>query len=326
MKRVAIISFLIFTLFVSLACRKHPGDENKPGGIEITEKMPLTDLTSGTFRGFRGGLYPDGSNERPPAHQAAGLAIANAIKPLNSEGIADEVNGRIVWMSVGMSNTTQETSAFLAQMKDFPGKHPKLVLVDGAQGGQDINRINNAAATYWDSAYKRLSYQGVTKYQVQVIWYKEAEASPKDTAFATYPDALKGKFLNVMQLLKTKFPNLKMVYLSNRIYAGYASSGLNPEPFAWYTGWAVKRLIEEQLKNNPSLRFSGDQPSSAWLSWGPDLWANGATPRSDGLTWLPSDFASDGTHPGKTGTKKVADLLFKFFTTDETTKPWFLKP
>lgn len=199
-------------------------------------------------------------------------------------------------------------------------------MIDGAEGGQDINAINNSTASYWNTVSNRLATAALTAAQVQVIWYKEAEAQPTDTSFATYPTALKVKYKSVMQLLKSKFPNLKLVYLSDRIYAGYATSNLNPEPFAWYTGWTVKRLIEDQLNGDASLNYSGSNPSSAWLSWGPYLWAKGTTPRSDGLTWVQSDYQSDGTHPSTTGRQKVAQMLLTFFSTDETTKPWFLKP
>lgn len=129
-----------------------------------------------------------------------------------------------------------------------------------------------------------------------------------------------------MKLLKSKFPNLKIVYLSDRTYAGYATTKLNPEPFAWYTGWAIKKLIEEQINGDNELSFAGANSNAAWLSWGPCLWANGTTPRSDGLIWERADFQADGTHPSTSGRKKVADLLISFFSTDETAKYWFLAP
>jgi hypothetical protein len=84
-------------------------------------------------------------------------------------------------------------------------------------------------------------------------------------------------------------------------------------------------LIESQINGDASLNYVGNNPSSAWLSWGPYLWANGITPRSDGLTWVISDYQSDGTHPSISGRQKVAQMLLQFFSTDETTKPWFLK-
>jgi hypothetical protein len=326
MKHSGITVLISFLFLFFIACKKDNAQNGPVNSNEITAPAPLNDFGSATYRGFQGGLYPNGSNQRPAAHNAAGVSIAQTIKPLNVSGTIDETNGRIVWMSIGMSNTTQETQEFLSLMQTYTNKNPKLVLIDGAEGGQDINAINNPAASYWNTVSNRLTAASSTAAQVQVIWFKEAEAQPTDTSFATYPDALKTKYKSVVQMLKTKFPNVKLVYLSSRIYAGYASSKLNPEPFAWYTGWTVKRLVEDQINGDASLTYTGNNPLSAWLSWGPYMWANGTTPRSDGLTWVVSDYQSDGTHPGTTGRQKVAQMLLQFFSTDETTKPWFLKP
>lgn len=325
MKKTSIQILTCFSLIFFLACKKNSTPGNGSNNV-ITRPTSLIDFGTSTYRGFQGGLYPNGSNQRPASHNTAGIVIAQAIKPLTNVGSIDETTGKIVWLSIGMSNATQETQAFLSLMQTYPYKNPKLVLTDGAVSGQDINAINNSTASYWDSVSTRLATANLTAAQVQVIWYKEAEAQPTDTSFATYPDALKIKYKSVMQILKAKFPNLKAVYLSSRIYAGYANTKQNPEPFAWYTGWTVKRLIEDQINGDPALMYSGSHPSSAWLSWGPYLWANGTTARSDGLTWMISDFKSDGTHPSETGAQKVAQMLLQFFSTDETTKPWFLKP
>lgn len=313
--------------FVFLGCKKDKIQNNSPdNNVSFTVSKPLIDFGTGTYRGYQGGLYAGGSNIRPAAHNSAGITIAQSILPLNVAGNNDAANGKIVWMSIGMSNCTQETQAFLPIAQGLPNINPKLVLIDGAVGGQDINAINNSLASYWTTVMSRLSTAGLSAEQVQVIWFKEAEAGPADTAFATYPDALKSKYKSVMQILKNKFPNLKLCYLADRIYAGYATSNLNPEPFAWYTGWCVKRLIADQINADAGLTYSGTNPVSAWLSWGPSLWAKGDSARSDGLQWLLSDYAADGTHPSTSGRQKVAQMLLQFFSTDETTKPWFLKP
>lgn len=327
MQHIYLLIILFWVAYVS--CSKTNIDSNTGGGsngTQLTTQVPLTDFGTSTYRGFQGGLYAGGSNMRPSAHNAAGLAIAQSITPLNAAGNTDINNGKIAWISVGLSNTTQETNAFLNLMQTFTNKNPKLSMVDGAVGGQDINILNNPSAPYWDTIYNRLATVGLTAAQVQIIWFKEAEASPTDTAFASYPDALKAKFRSVMQIIRSKFPKVKLCYLSSRIYAGYSTSNLNPEPYAWYSGWSVKRLIADQVAGDPALNYTGSNPASPWLSWGPYLWANGTTPRSDGLTWVLSDFQADGTHPSNSGRQKVAQMLLQFFSTDETTKPWFLKP
>lgn len=317
---------LLLGLSLFFACKKNNTPERMATPAVLTTPTPLIDFSTALYRNEAGGLYANGANQRPAAHTAAGLAIANSIRPLGQDGKTDEANGKIVWLSIGMSNTTQETQVFLSLVQSFPDKNPRLAFVDGAEPGQAINEINAPNAPYWNIPVNRLAAAGLTPAQVQVIWFKEAEKAPTDTAFATYPDALKQKYRSVMQLLKAKFPNLKLCYLSDRIYAGYATTPLNPEPFAWYTGWAVKRLIADQISGDPGLAYAGSNPAAAWLSWGPYLWANGTVPRSDGLSWLPTDYLTDGTHPNTSGRQKVAQLLLQFFSTDETTKPWFLKP
>src|SRR5262245_55625656 len=76
-------------------------------GGSSTGRVPLSDLVSGTYQGYTGGLYPAGSNTRPQLHDQA-LDRTGRVSLLNSQGLPDAANGRIVLMSVGMSNTTQE--------------------------------------------------------------------------------------------------------------------------------------------------------------------------------------------------------------------------
>src|SRR5881296_411870 len=101
---------------------------------------PLPELAFGAYKGYPGGLYPNYANNRPPAHFAAGLMIAtNQIQPLDSTGNTNASSGKIVLLSIGMSNTTDEWASLgTSNFKDLadadPSKNPKLVIVDGAQG------------------------------------------------------------------------------------------------------------------------------------------------------------------------------------------------
>jgi len=91
----------------------------------------------------------------------------------------------------------------------------------------------------------------------------------------------------LVQGLRARFPNLTLLYASSRIYAGYASSALNPEPYAYQGAFSVKWLIEAQLAGSPDLSY--DTGRAPWLAWGPYLWADGTAERDDGLTWVCSD-------------------------------------
>lgn len=287
---------------------------------------PINDLGSGTFRGFQGGLYPYGSNSRPAFHNSAGLSIANQIVPLDTAGNYNPTTGKIVLLSVGMSNCNQEFQEFMIMVNGATYLNPKLVIVNGAQGGQTIDIINNPNAAFWSVITQRLTTAGVSVKQVQAVWFKEAQASPSDTSFPNYPSNLKDGFKTCMGIMKSKYTNLKQCFLAGRIYAGYATSALNPEPYAYYSGWSVKWLIEDQMNGDTNLIYNGTNPKSPWLSWGPYTWADGIIPRADGLTWnCPADYAADGTHPSIAGRQKVASRLLNYFMNDEATKPWFLK-
>jgi hypothetical protein len=280
---------------------------------------PLTDLTQGTYLGQQGGLYPGGTNARPTAHEAAGLARARAIQPLDANGNPSP-NGRYALLSLGMSNTTMEFATFKALADVDPARDPHLAIVDGAQGGQTAAIWALPTSACWTTMDARLAAAGVSAKQVAVMWIKQADANPT-SGWPTHAQTLKTELATILKLLVARFPNLRMVYLSNRIYAGYATTSLNPEPYAYEGAFSVRWLIEDQLNNVPGMGLD----AVPWLAWGPYLWADGLRPRSDGLTWACSEFSTtDGTHPAATGQRKVADLLLAFLKTDTTARAWYL--
>jgi hypothetical protein len=281
-----------------------------------TGLTPLNDLGYDTYQGYEGGIYPFGENHPPLDYRWIGRARARLVVPRDANGQPDPTNGKIVLLSVGMSNTTQEFSTFKNMADADPQKNPRLTIVDGAQGGQDAQAIRNPNAPFWTIIDQRLANAGVTPNQVQVAWLKEAIAG-ENRQFPADAQGLRDALRDIVGIMETRYPNLQIVYMASRIYAGYASTALNPEPYAYQSGFAVKWLIEE--------RTTGDPPG-AWLAWGPYLWADGLKPRSDGLTWQCSDFAEDGTHPATSGRAKVANMLLNFLKTEETARVWFLVP
>ena len=288
--------------------------------------VPLIDLGADLHMGQQGGLYPNGQNAPPATHLAAGLAQSQAIQPLAADG-SPASDGKIGFISVGMSNAALEFNAFLRLANDDPAKNDSLVIVNGAQGGWTSNKLADAPdAEYWQVLDERLADNGLTPAQVQVVWLKEARGGVKNEPFPQEPQILQAQLQSIVQIIQTRYPNVKIVYLASRIYGGYATGPLNPEPIAYHSGFAVKWLIEAQINGDPALNFDPAQGevTAPWLAWGPYLWADGLTARNDGLTWPCSDFADDGTHPGDPARDKVAAMLLDFFKTDETASVWFL--
>lgn len=276
---------------------------------------PLTDLGSGMFHKYQGGLYPGGANQPPAGYLSLGLSYVQMIQPRNSSG-QPAATGQIVLLSVGMSNATQEFSEFKREAYLDSQKNPKLTIVDGAQNGQDAEIIKNPNANFWSVIDQRLTQAGVTVQQVQVAWLKEAIANEHE-GFPTDAQHLQNDLEAILQIMRQRYPNLKVVYLASRTYAGYASTPLNPEPYAYNSGFAVKWLIEHHI--------NADVPGP-WVAWGPYLWTDGTKGRSDGFVWNCADVnQNDGTHPSYTsGVQKIAGLLLQFFKTNQTAVSWFL--
>ncbi len=290
---------------------------------------PLSDSAAEWYRGHRGGLYPGGSSTRPPRHERRGIEIGQEIEPLDRTGLADANRGRIVMISLGMSNSRYEFGQFVRQVGADASINPRLTIVNGAQDSQTADVWSNPQSHVWGVLDRRLTSADVTPAQVQVAWIKLAQAHPlQHGGFPEHAERLRDNIARVVRRLVTRYPNLRLAYLSSRTraYIDDASS-LNPEPYAFETGLSVRWLIGRQLAGAADLNFDSASGSvvAPYLSWGPYLWADGLGPRSDGLVWRCNDLSTDFTHPSNNGLVKVSDQLIAFFKTDPTSTPWFLK-
>lgn len=201
----------------------------------------------------------------------------------------------------------------------------------------------------------------LTEAQVQVIWMKNGNPDPGSDGFramststncaselpkpATEACFYEQQLGTIVRAAKIRYRNLKQIFFTTRIYAGYASTPLNPEPYAYEYGFSGKWLVQaqiDQIRTSAVDPVAGDldynSGATAWIAWGSYPWARGTKPRSDGLIWCNGqtgspcngevDFEPDGTHPssdnpGKDGTTKVANPLMSFFKTSAYTASWF---
>jgi hypothetical protein len=304
---------------------QRPGAAAAPEPREKVGLTPLSEMTADDrYQGQDGGLYGGGSNAPPEKHREAALAAAAEIEPLDAEG-RPAADGRIVLVSISMSNATQEFSMFKRLADSDDSKSPTLTIVDCAQGGQAMAEWVNPQAPPWGEADRRIRAAGATPEQVQVAWIKLANKNPRGS-LEEHGRKLQRDTQAVIQNAKEKFPNLRIAYLSSRIYAGFARGSLNPEPYAYESAFVVRWLIEDQIEGKPALNHDAGrgEVKAPVLLWGPYLWADGVTPRkSDGLVWTRDDLAGDGVHPSQSGREKVARMLLGFFQSDETARPWF---
>jgi len=342
----------------------------------VTGKVPLMDMTqTQTYQGFQGGLYENVSNQLPTDHDAAGKTFAGEVQPLDTNGNPSP-SGKIVFTSIGMSNAADEFGVFVQDAtSNSKVNQATLTILNGALGG--ITACMWFPATGAPSCspqvgnqYDRirdtiLSPAGLTEAQVQVVWIKEANGGPGVTGCgsdgsspcqplcdqttpgcsntSTNTDAVRYELElgEILRAAKARWPNLKLAFLSTRIYAGYATDTLSPEPYAYEYGFSAKWFIEaqiNQIRTGTVDPVAGDlnynNSTAPWVAWSAYIWADGPNPRSDGLVWcdgqVPApcnsevDFQSDGTHPSSTGIHKVANMLISFFSSSPYTTGWFL--
>src|SRR4051812_6769225 len=311
---------------------------------------PLIDFQPGhLYLGVFPGLLYENSNTMPAEHDAEGIAAAHRVQPLDASGIPDP-NGKVVVIGMGFSNWTFElcynyqtgscgTQTFLAvSAQSVRVNHSSLVIVDCAVPGEVANRWLDDTFGNYTHCLSQLQAAGVTEAQVQVVLYKNGHKFPKESLTATTvcsaastvdACALERDIATTARYIKARYMNVQQMFLHSRIYGGYAASGtLNPEPFAYESGFAVKWLIEAQIQQNRTGAIdptAGDvgYTTVPWMAWGPYFWASGASPRSDKLTWLAADYrASDMTHPGPKAVAKTSRMLGNFYLSSPYS-PWY---
>jgi hypothetical protein len=332
LRLTALIAALVFggyvlALQVRVALKGDGITTIRPGAHTSVGFKPLTEMiASDRYKGEDGGLYGGGRNTPPESHVAAAKEATAKIRPLDVTG-HPAANGTIAFVSISMSNATQEFSAF-KQLADTDPQRSRLIrIVDCAQNGQAMAQWVDPTGRAWTEADRRLQAAQVGAAQVQIAWIKLANVRPTG-GLRHHGRKLYTDTLTVLHNAKQRFPNLRTAYLASRIYAGYSVRLLNPEPYAYEGAFVVRWLIRDQIQGDDELRYAeGTSPVKApLLLWGPYLWADGTTPRKDDrLIWERNDFAEDGVHPSESGRRKVADMLLNFFKTDSLAATWFVK-
>lgn len=294
--------------------------------------VPINDLGSGIYKGFMGGLYPNGSNTRPPTHLTAAMLQGNEIKLLAFNGTTDEKNGKIVMIGVGASNPRAEFEAFITKTKSLSNLNPNLKIINTCIGGQGVQKMNQVAANYWVQASKTLQSASLSDLQVQIAWIETENTQDAEVEFPKAPQKLMTDLQILLQTLKKKFPNLKICYLSGRSYSGYAEAAAGEigkgllYPRDYYNGWAMKWIVEKQINNEAGFQYSGLSSTIPFVTMGSYHWTDADKTRLDGFGInCATDIGDDGLHLTTMGEQKIAGLIFTFFNTDVTAKSWFLK-
>jgi hypothetical protein len=254
----------------------------------------------------------------PEAHRQAGERLARTIQPL-VDGKPSADRGEIVAVAIGHSNPRAYFTGFQSFLKDRAGKgevNPRFTLVNACSSGK-------LCQDWFAECGKqgRLRVPRPEDVQVLFVLVTYHRANRQNTQ-ARNPEALTTPFEKKMLRMKEELklivqtaaktcPNLKLAYLGSDTWRGNARL----EPEVYEEGFAVKWLIEDQVRGDPELAFEGPQRKAPWLAWGGYIWEADA-PRDR--------FVGDGVHPSEKGIAFVIDRWYGVLSKDSTSRPWLL--
>lgn len=317
MTRILIISLL--TGFISMNLRAQSTDVNK--------LIPINELGTGTFLNHQGGLYPNGSNQMPPEFYNDAITMASSIEPLNKSGQADP-SGKIGLIALGASTVAMFGNGLEEMLPRTPGIDKSIRFVNCGIGGQDLSKIMDPVASFWQVIDSRVEAAGMSLEQVQVLWIQEDNLKNKSGDLDERGKALVNDFTNIVQFCKKHYPNLKLFYVTGRHTTDFMPADgkdKHREPRAYVNGWASKWLIEKQIEGDKDLNYKGENAVAPLILWGPYFWTQGDKPRKDGYSWSPSLVSKDGIHPSDEGITRVSQDLIDFWKTDPVSRVWFME-
>ncbi len=279
-----------------------------------TGLTPICDLGQATYQGFVGGLYPNGVNFVPPAHKAAGAAIAAAIQP---------INGKVVLAGVGFSVSNLIFEQMQAQLAANPNVNPALTTINLCKAGIDAADVADPSHGYWiHYVPTQLANAGLGAGDVQAIWLLSGQQL--QGTFPTIAQQLQATWRTMLETLKAKFPNAVLCFNTTDPYHGYSDQ--NYEPWVYEQGFALKWVLEEQIYG-AALNYDpvAGPVTAPWCAWADYPWADGINARADGLDWIcPDDVDYLGVHPSATGAEKLATRQVNALFHNSACWPWLI--
>jgi hypothetical protein len=322
---------LLLVLILFVTCKKdNTGTTANASDLNnisdpVDTLIPLNDLGRGTYHGYVGGLYPNGANT-PSGPYAKNLhAMSKSIIPIDTFGNPSNIGkqGQILFISMGASTGANTMMALKEKTVGNPLTNPKLHLMNCNQAAQQapLNFIMNPKSDYWGHVGFVLKYNKGSFRQVQVV-YLETEDSTRSLAFPGRPVTVKDDLEACLRVMKSKFPNLKVVYVLGRSRVFGTNAAWNREPAPYYFGWACKWAIEDQINKVHGTRYWGPSPVAPMITWGFYEWATTKPRTTDGFSWQPSE-TKDGLHGNEAGQDTVATRFQNFLLTDRYASLWY---
>jgi len=316
---VSIFSLTVLCFIFSAGCQMmDPPAELLTDNSELAEdrgisNKPINNPISFMYSGRSSGLYSWGNALIDNTYETDYINANKEIKTLNTAGNS-AVNGKIGILQIGGSNPGILFNGLKAVQQDDAGFGSKLTFVNAGLNAMDLSDILKPDTDYWNTVQSLLSANGISALQVEVIFCVEDNLKNSDKTF-NRAVSLKNDFIDLLDLVRTKYPNCKVFLIGDRAYTGYATDIMHKEPVGYLNGWGVKLFVEEYS--------SGLLPKYPVVNWLDYYWANGETPRFDGLTYVRSDYRSGYIHFTDEKAYELSEGTHQKLKTDIGTSNWY---
>jgi hypothetical protein len=326
-KRIALLVALLFT-----ACAKENTNTQLHAYNQSLDKVytppdpkvPLNDLGTGTFGDSVGGLYPNGVNSPSGTYADDLYSISQTIVPLDTFGNPSRSpKAKIVFLSMGGSTGGHNMKNLQTKTYGNPVCNQSVKIINGNTGSgdgalQDIMDPNNA---YWNHITQMLHGTKASYRQVQLL-YLESDDTTRFISWPQRPNLLKTDLETAMQIMKSKFPNLKILYVLGRTRTFGDNIPYNKEPSPYYFGWGCKWAIQDQINGVAGTQYKGANPVAPMITWGFYQWADSLPRITDQFYWRYSETA-DGLHANSFGEDTLTDRFQNFLLMDKNASLWF---
>lgn len=198
-----------------------------------------------------------------------------------------------VFLGLGASSSKKEFNYLERLYPNLENRNENLILVNGNRGATTLEDMVGDPANYFDKYVGGiLSSQGLQPKDVTYIWLKSASLDNNINTLtqSQYVDYEVGLFNQVLDIINSKYPNVKAIYLSGR-HDGYVNQHVAPR--AYYNYLAVQEICDNgrAILAHP---FYEQQ-------WG-------------------ENYTSDGVHPNEEGLDLAVNYMIKWYSNNTD---WF---
>ena len=308
------IVFILFLFAASSCSRGTDLIDQVPDIPEATGNIPLNDPHLFTYNGEQSGLYPWGNEMISNAYESKYQSVSENIHPASFSGLRTS-KPKVVILTIGGSTPAIMFEGFIHAQQNDPGFGNDLLFINGGMNAMDFSDLLNPNTNYWDNMESLLYDQSATPEDVQVMFCIEDNLRSLDTSF-TRTSLLKNDYAELLNIIRTHYPNCKLFLVGDRGYSGYTDDPHHDEPIGYLNGWGVKLFVADYING-----LLPEYPVVNWLDY---YWADGENPRWDGLTYSQSDFAGPAyVHLHQEKADEIAETTNEKLKADPAASNWY---